>query len=125
MKALIALGLTLSLVSSTAFAVSITFATDSKLPAEIQAKITAAVSEKCPGGLYGIREAETTESEVTLDRVVDYFYDTRLVANYLFDGVHPVSVDIYIKSAAYAISNPAFDPTEIISLSANALGMCN
>ena len=100
------------------------FKKDSHLPAELQALVLEAVRTECSEEIYGLIEDTTTYKAAHVDQgVTDYMYTTWLKGTINFDKVHPVGVDIRVKSAQYAWSNPSVPNLQVLEV-ASYSGYC-
>ncbi len=90
--------LALALISTPAFA-AIQFRAPSNVPPELKELITRTVEAKC-NAAFDLKEESTTVEEDRIDQgLTDYYYTTNLSGQYYFDGMHPVGVNIVVKSS--------------------------
>lgn len=103
--ALFALSLSVSALANTLETV---YKKDTQLPVALQERILKVLKERCPDMIqpYGLREKTT---EVRVDRVdqgvIDRYYTTTFSARWYFDGYHPSTSYIEVKSAEYSFQN--------------------
>lgn len=104
------------------------FRRNTSLPQELQARVLAYVGQLCGHGeikINDLREESTTVVVKQIDQGVrDRYYTTKLKATWLFDGVHPSSYDITVRTGEWDISNPSVDRYEVLGLDADQ-GVCN
>ena len=100
------------------------FRKDSALPMALQAKVLKAVQENCLSSLYNLTEETTVSRIEQVDQDHETHYRTFLNASYIFDGAHPVGVDIVVESAEFAISNPGVEHIGVLSVKAFSEGIC-
>ena len=124
MKKFIALIVLAASMTSQANTLETVFKKETSIPKELQEKIFESLKTRCSDiiSAYGLREMKT---EVRIDRVdqgiTDRYYTTVFTSRYYFDGYHPTTTRIEVKSVEYS---PQYDDNFSV-LEVNGENGCN
>ena len=99
MKIALTLGMMLSVSAFAAQSPKDVFGIDSPVPALLQEKILAAVQAECPVVASNLVEVSSKRTAGETERgSTDYVYSTEFSASYYFDGYHPITQSVLVKS---------------------------